>query len=884
MDIPVLLVLLVLAVPVMAIAGLVLGLKASARIERLERRLSTLEGALARRIAQAEAAREATAPSAVPQSPPAPPQPTPAPTAPAPPVAQPPKLAAPAPKPRRSLEELVGARWSVVVGGLALALGGIFLVRYSIEQGLIGPAARIALGALFSAGLLVLGERLRRQEASAGRARRPIDIPAVVTSAGATSAFATVYAAYALYGFLPPAAAFVALGIVAVATLLAAVLHGPMLGAAGLLGTYATPLLISSDEPNAPALFVYLLSVTAAAFAVARARDWPALALAAGGAAFAWGALAVLGGIADGAGPLIAYALGLIALAAVMHSGLKTAAPPATIPDWISAPLIALFALLAAAAPVIDGFGPVTLTATGAVFLGLLCLAAWAPGLAPLAPVGAVLAALVALTFDDAALSAVAEATSFPPPGETPRADGTASFLAFCGFLGAGFLAGGALAARRAVASPAWRSGLLAAAASAGPLLLLAVAYWRVSEFAPDLRFATLTILVAAALAYLTEDAARREPSGAASPAATAAFATGAAAALGLALAMAMREGGLTVALAFLAMALGIVAARRPIRALGWLAIATSVLVLVRIAVDPRIVGDDLGTTPILNALLWGYGAPMVAFWIGSRGFLKAGQPVPANALEGLALVFALLLGFMQARHLSTGGDLTAPGVGLVEAGLDATVAFALSAAAGKLSLGRASPALRWGALVAGAIGAIVSLVGLLAVSNPYFTGEPVRGGILFNDLVPGYLLPAIAAFAAARFAGEGRPVWMRRALGGAALALAFSFLTLSVRRAFVGPLLDGSFASEAEWWTYSVVWLVFALALLSLGVFRRSQTLRLASAIVAVLVVFKVFLLDLAGLGGVWRAVSFIGLGGVLIGVGLVYQRLLFPRGPSPA
>ncbi|QZO02272.1 DUF2339 domain-containing protein [Chenggangzhangella methanolivorans] len=145
-------------------------------------------------------------------------------------------------------------------------------------------------------------------------------------------------------------------------------------------------------------------------------------------------------------------------------------------------------------------------------------------------------------------------------------------------------------------------------------------------------------------------------------------------------------------------------------------------------------------------------------------------------------------------------------------------------------------------------------------------------------------MLPALAAFAAARFAGEGRPVWLRRALGGAALALAFAFLTLFVRRAFAGPELDGPFESDAEWYVYSAVWLVFALALLTVGVVRRSQTLRLASALIAVLVVLKVFLLDLAGLGGVWRAVSFIGLGGVLIGVGLVYQRLLFPKPAASA
>jgi uncharacterized membrane protein len=44
-------------------------------------------------------------------------------------------------------------------------------------------------------------------------------------------------------------------------------------------------------------------------------------------------------------------------------------------------------------------------------------------------------------------------------------------------------------------------------------------------------------------------------------------------------------------------------------------------------------------------------------------------------------------------------------------------------------------------------------------------------------------------------------------------------------------------------------------------------------------LAVAKVFLLDMGDLEGVWRALSFIGLGAVLIGIGLVYQRLLFGR-----
>jgi uncharacterized membrane protein len=42
------------------------------------------------------------------------------------------------------------------------------------------------------------------------------------------------------------------------------------------------------------------------------------------------------------------------------------------------------------------------------------------------------------------------------------------------------------------------------------------------------------------------------------------------------------------------------------------------------------------------------------------------------------------------------------------------------------------------------------------------------------------------------------------------------------------------------------------------------------------------VFLIDMSNLTGIWRALSFLGLGAVLIGIGWLYQRLLFPRAPA--
>src|SRR5256714_12110782 len=136
------------------------------------------------------------------------------------------------------------------------------------------------LGGLFALALLAAGEWTRRRESIFAIEALPIaNIPAILTAAGTAVAFATVYAAYALYDFLAPATAFILLGMVALGTLAAALLHGPALAGLGIAGAFVTPVLVSSEKPDFWALYVYLAIVTAAAFGLARIRLWRWLAV-----------------------------------------------------------------------------------------------------------------------------------------------------------------------------------------------------------------------------------------------------------------------------------------------------------------------------------------------------------------------------------------------------------------------------------------------------------------------------------------------------------------------------------------------------------------------------------------------------------------------------
>ena len=141
-------------------------------------------------------------------------------------------------------------------------------------------------------------------------------------------------------------------------------------------------------------------------------------------------------------------------------------------------------------------------------------------------------------------------------------------------------------------------------------------------------------------------------------PISIALFATGTLGALALALTFALEKGWLTIALALMSMGTAWISMQRPIPFLRSLAAILAGIVVLRIGYEPRIVGDAVGTTPIFNWLLWGYGIPALSFWTGSIFLRRRGDDAPLRAVEAAAILFTVLLAFMEIRHAVNGGDV----------------------------------------------------------------------------------------------------------------------------------------------------------------------------------------------------------------------------------
>jgi uncharacterized membrane protein len=364
--------------------------------------------------------------------------------------------------------------------------------------------------------------------------------------------------------------------------------------------------------------------------------------------------------------------------------------------------------------------------------------------------------------------------------------------------------------------------------------------------------------------------------------ASSAMFATGALAALALALTFALERGWLTVGLALMVPGAAWVSQKRPLPWLRWLAAIMVAVVLARVTYEPRIVGTDIGTTPIFNWLLYGYGIPAAAFWVAGWLLRRRADDLPARMVDAGAILFSVLLAILEIRHYVTGGDIYHRSSGFTETALYVNVGLAMTIGLERVRGRTGSIVHNVGALVIAAVTLLVIVSELVIVAGPRFNNNSV-GGALFNLILLGYGLPAVLAIALALIARTTRPMPYRVVAAITAVTLALFYLTLEVRRLFHGPILAGPI-TDAEQYSYSTAWLAFGIVLLAVGFILRSQPARFLALGVVALTIAKVFIIDTASISGIYRALSVIGLGVVLLGIGWLYQRLLYPRAQPTA
>lgn len=765
------------------------------------------------------------------------------------------------------IERQLGGRAAVWIGGVALAFAGLFLVKYSIDTGLLTESVRVILGGLFGALILGAASWVRARQIANGER-----IGQALSGAGIAVLYVSVFAASSLYGLISPALGFVGLaGITALAVALS-ILHGAPIAVLGLAGGFLTPALVESDAPSAPVLFIYLSLLVCGLMAVIRAKgwDWLIWPMLAGG--FLWVMIWLLDPFVVGDSLWIGIFLAITSAAtAIAFSRSDDAGPQPKGRIWLRNAGL-LTSLVAMAATL--GRSDFDLLSWGLLFLlslGGIALAYFKPRVYLAAPWASALISATMLTIW--------------------QVDDIWRLLGVLVAFAAVHVVIGYVLIWRSDRPQVWAA---LSALSALGFYLVAYSNWLQAPNATERPFvwgAIAIALAAGAVAAVQQLMMHLRVEGPPRDYAVAAFAAIATALLSVGLGIELEREFFTVALAVEVAALAWIMTRVEVPFLRQIAIAVAGVFALMLV--PQVVlllqlglyvltrfSLDVQDVPIVAYPIFQLGIPATCFAVASYLLRQKRDDLTVALFEaGATALFGVMIYYLTRHAFHVPQDVLFAPSSFWERAIATNVLYVFAIAGLWFGERFERVAVSLTALVVLGTAIFRTVFLDLLWDNPLFSSQAVGMILVFNALLAAYLIPVAWLEAAARLLREAWPRTARVFLRGLAFFLLFVTVTLETRHAF-HPLdmSEGGIAGE-EVYAYSIVWLLLAIGVLFWGTLAKSRELRIASLVLMILTVCKVFLYDASELTGLYRVLSFLGLGVSLIGLGYFYNRFVFQQ-----
>lgn len=245
---------------------------------------------------------------------------------------------------------------------------------------------------------------------------------------------------------------------------------------------------------------------------------------------------------------------------------------------------------------------------------------------------------------------------------------------------------------------------------------------------------------------------------------------------------------------------------------------------------------------------------------------------LPANALF-VGLAIAGTIGGIALHALYRIGFASAFGSDFIATGLGQRLLWeALLIGGGWLALWRGQRSVAMPLAVAGTLHTL--WYGLL-LHNPLWSGQAVGPLPVANLLIPLFGMLWIGLTLIGRLWPDRSPSY-DRIVQLVTMLLVAGFAWASLRQLFHGTLLVDPGVFPTENILRSILILAAAIGFLLWGIRTRRHDWRIASLLLMLGAVAKVFLFDASGLEGLLRIGSFVALGFSLIGIGWLYSRQL--------
>ncbi|MDX1677492.1 DUF2339 domain-containing protein [Arsukibacterium sp.] len=757
-----------------------------------------------------------------------------------------------------NFEAFIKANGLLWLGGIVLAIGGIFLARYSIEAGLLPPAVRLMIGGVFGVFLVVAAEFLSRH-----RARFNIYSPYVcasLASGGVITCYAIVMVAFDYYAFISPQLAFALLAAVSLSSTALSIRFGPLLAWIGVIGAYIVPALVSTGSNNVGALLLYTAFVSVSAVWISHTVSQVWLWRLSFIGHFLW--LAVSLSIANSSHfwMIITFTLFSIYLYVLtdivgwrLRSRLSSALSmkqllmPRKEQLGVIIPLLALAIFLS-----VDG-NTYQVVMTCLVISAALCSVPVRHSALDSWPFMVLAFVLYAYTLMPAPASY--QDSLFPFTNGY-------LFIQIASLMAVSY----SVLMLHLSQRPAYLLLMIVA-----PISLFGISYAMSPDAASQYLYPVFAVelalvaLVSSVVAFCTRSAVYRVT-----------LTILANAAITLCLTMLLDAAMLTLTIAIQIASMSYLSRKYAVELPVWLYKAALIVVTARLSFAPWLA--DYAQEQIFS-MHWTaiiYPAVLAILWF-SRHYNAS--PSVKTWLEGAFVHVCALLVTTETSYLLVGHYPNFFDLSFKEAALLAFNWLLLAAVYvwRAQHVGSATKLYQaFAALLV--VGFALLHMDISFVSNPFVERVHTGDGLLLNWLLILWALPMVVI-----------GVLHQRSLVPARLNIpskvvlgffAVFYINGLIRNIYQDGqlLLDGTMP-QSELYTYSIVWLLIATVMVFLGQYlRRAKVSNLGFAILAV-VILKAFWVDMANLEGLYRAISFIGLGLSLVGIGWLYQKLNFER-----
>ncbi|MES2470713.1 MAG: DUF2339 domain-containing protein [Patescibacteria group bacterium] len=162
--------------------------------------------------------------------------------------------------------EEASGRFLGKLGIAALVAGAAFFLKYAFDEGWIGPVGIIMLGVIVGIVLLALGQSLRKKY---------LRYSDLLMGGGVAILYLSIFAAHTLYHLISqPVALFVMFAITILSFAISIINATMTFAMVGVIGGFATPLIISLGTPGMIGLFSYITLLNVGVFAVSIYKKW----------------------------------------------------------------------------------------------------------------------------------------------------------------------------------------------------------------------------------------------------------------------------------------------------------------------------------------------------------------------------------------------------------------------------------------------------------------------------------------------------------------------------------------------------------------------------------------------------------------------------------